>query len=109
MAPKKQKDAQLPSPAEGELIHVGQGNLMDRVVSILEQARANVARTVNSNMVIAYWLIGREIVETLQRGEDRAGLWRKPDGRSGKATDASLRTGILHQESAAYSPVLSSI
>lgn len=73
MAPKKQKDAQLPSPAEGELIHVGQGNLMDRVVSILEQARANVARTVNSNMVIAYWLIGREIVETLQRGEDRAG------------------------------------
>jgi hypothetical protein len=45
---------------------------MDRVVSILEQARANVARAVNSNMVIAYWLIGREIVEALQSGEDRA-------------------------------------
>jgi predicted nuclease of restriction endonuclease-like (RecB) superfamily len=45
---------------------------MDRVVSILEQAHANVARAVNSNMVIAYWLIGREIVEALQSGEDRA-------------------------------------
>jgi hypothetical protein len=45
---------------------------MDRVVSILEQARANVARSVNSNMVIAYWLIGREIVEAVQSGGDRA-------------------------------------
>lgn len=45
---------------------------MDRVVSILERARANVVRAVNSNMVIAYWLIGREIVQELQRGEERA-------------------------------------
>jgi hypothetical protein len=28
---------------------------MDRVVSILEQARASVARSVNSTLVIAYW------------------------------------------------------
>jgi len=55
-----------------DLIQRGTGNLMDRVVSILEQARANVARAVNSNMVIAYWLTGREIVEALQSGEDRA-------------------------------------
>jgi predicted nuclease of restriction endonuclease-like (RecB) superfamily len=72
MAPKKQKSSQQPSSAEGGLIRVGQGSLMDRVVSILEQARTNVARAVNSNMVIAYWLIGREIVEALQSGEDRA-------------------------------------
>jgi hypothetical protein len=45
---------------------------MDRVVSILEQARTNVARSVNSNMVIAYWLVGREIVVALQGGEERA-------------------------------------
>ena len=45
---------------------------MDRVVSILEQARVNVARSVNSNMVIAYWLVGREVVVALQGGEDRA-------------------------------------
>lgn len=46
--------------------------LFDRIVSILEQARVNVVRAVNSNMVIAYWLIGREIVEELQGGDERA-------------------------------------
>ncbi len=47
-------------------------NLFDRVASILENARANVVRAVNNNMVIAYWLIGREIVDELQGGEERA-------------------------------------
>jgi predicted nuclease of restriction endonuclease-like (RecB) superfamily len=47
-------------------------SLFDRVVSILEQARANVVRAVNSSMVTAYWLIGREIVEELQGGDERA-------------------------------------
>lgn len=46
--------------------------LFDRVVSILEQARSSVIRAVNSNMVIAYWLIGREIVQALQGGDERA-------------------------------------
>ncbi len=46
--------------------------LFDRVVSILEQARGNVVRTVNSNMAMAYWLIGREIVQELQDGKKRA-------------------------------------
>ena len=46
--------------------------LFDRVVSILEQARSNVVRAVNTNMVQAYWLIGREIVEEMQGGEERA-------------------------------------
>jgi predicted nuclease of restriction endonuclease-like (RecB) superfamily len=46
--------------------------LFDRVVSILEQAHGNVVRAVNANMVMAYWLIGREIVQELQGGEERA-------------------------------------
>lgn len=46
--------------------------LFDRVVSILEQARGNVVRAVNANMVTAYWLIGREIVHELQGGQERA-------------------------------------
>ncbi|MFH1377138.1 MAG: PDDEXK nuclease domain-containing protein [Planctomycetota bacterium] len=48
------------------------GILFERVVSILEQARGNVVRAVNTNMVTAYWLIGREIVEGLQQGKSRA-------------------------------------
>ncbi len=46
--------------------------LLRRVVDILEGARARVVRSVNSEMVLAYWLIGREIVQALQGGEARA-------------------------------------
>ena len=46
--------------------------LFDRVVAILEQARNNVVRSINSNMVIAYWLIRREIVQEIQEGAERA-------------------------------------
>ena len=46
--------------------------LFDRVAAILEQARGNVVRAVNTNMVLAYWLIGYEIVEAVQKGENRA-------------------------------------
>ena len=46
--------------------------LFGRVVDILEEARSHVARTVNSAMVAAYWLIGREIVEEEQKGQKRA-------------------------------------
>ncbi len=52
-------------------------SLFDRVVSILKEARSNVVRAVNSNMVLAYWLIGREIVEEIQSGVDRADYGRK--------------------------------
>jgi hypothetical protein len=51
--------------------------LLDRILSILEQARGNVVRTINSNMVMAYWLIGCEIVQELQGGEERAGYREK--------------------------------
>lgn len=47
-------------------------DLLGRVVTILEQARGNVLRAVNANMVLAYWLIGREIVEAVQQGQGRA-------------------------------------
>lgn len=57
--------ADLPISPQGD-------DLFARVASILDQARANVVRAVNSNMVIAYWLIGREIVQALQGGERRA-------------------------------------
>lgn len=46
--------------------------LFDRIVTILDEARQSIVRSVNSNMVRAYWLIGREIVEEVQRGEQRA-------------------------------------
>ena len=48
-------------------------NLFHRVTVIIEQARSNVVRSVNIQMVIAYWLIGREIVEEEQHGSAQAG------------------------------------
>jgi hypothetical protein len=46
--------------------------LYARVAKILEQARGEVARTINTAMVQAYWHVGREIVEVDQAGERRA-------------------------------------
>jgi hypothetical protein len=46
--------------------------LFDRVSSILELARGKVLRTVNQQMVLAYGLIGREIVLEIQQGAKRA-------------------------------------
>jgi len=65
----------------GPRAHVGELDqvtaLFERIVGILEQAQARVVRAVNSEMVLAYWQIGREIVEHLQGGEDRAGYGEK--------------------------------
>jgi len=46
--------------------------LYERVAQIIEAARTHVSRTVNTAMVHAYWLIGREIIEVEQEGEERA-------------------------------------
>lgn len=46
--------------------------LYERIHAILTAARTNVVRTVNTEMVRAYWLIGREIVEEEQAGQARA-------------------------------------
>ena len=63
-----------PADEDSALIVVKRhGELMDRVATILDQARTNVVRAVNSNMVIAYWLSRREIVQVLKGGEERAG------------------------------------
>lgn len=44
----------------------------NKVKSILEEARANVYRIANTEMVQAYWSIGQMIVEEEQKGSDRA-------------------------------------
>jgi len=53
---------------EGELVSA----LLDRIAGILEEARSHAVRAVNSQIVLAYWHIGREIVEHQQGGARRA-------------------------------------
>jgi len=47
-------------------------NLVDRIGSILVEARRKVVREINKDQVLAYWEIGREIVVFEQKGMVRA-------------------------------------
>ena len=51
--------------------------IYDRIRKIIEIARDNIARAVNSEMVVAYWYIGKEIVEEEQKGKARAAYGKK--------------------------------
>ena len=46
-------------------------NLIDRIANILVEARTKVVREINKAQVLAYWEIGREIVEFEQKGRAR--------------------------------------
>ena len=46
--------------------------LYSTIRQVLQQARQNIARTVNNTIVRAYWQVGRHIVEYEQGGETRA-------------------------------------
>ncbi|MFA5780125.1 MAG: PDDEXK nuclease domain-containing protein [Elusimicrobiota bacterium] len=51
---------------------LSKNNLFLRISQIIESARGIISRTVNSEMVTAYWLIGKEIVNEEQKGSARA-------------------------------------
>lgn len=55
-----------------ELADPKEEQLYQRVANILDDSRGRVARSVNTEMVNAYWRIGREIVEVEQLGRERA-------------------------------------
>jgi predicted nuclease of restriction endonuclease-like (RecB) superfamily len=50
----------------------GYSALLDKVAEILNQARSKVVREINKAQVLAYWEIGREIIEFEQKGKERA-------------------------------------
>lgn len=52
-------------------------DLSGRISSIIETARSRVRTVVDTEMVRAYWEIGREIVEDEQQGEKRAGYGKE--------------------------------
>ncbi len=76
------------TPAETEA-------LFGRVATILDEARGHVVRAVNTQMVWAYWLIGREIVQAVQGGEQRAAY--------GKSTVADLSRRLTQRYGKGFS------
>ncbi len=77
----KPKNNDVPVPAAPPLY--------GRVREILDAARSNIARTVNTTQVVANWLVGREIVEEEQAGKRRAGY--------GEALLADLAERLLQE------------
>lgn len=55
---------------KNELININK--LVSNVNSIIERSKATIYKSINSEMVRAYFEIGREIVEEEQKGKDRA-------------------------------------
>ncbi len=53
------------------------GDLYKKVRRILDASRVRVARSINSEMVLAYWHIGQAIVEGEQKGKERADYGRQ--------------------------------
>jgi hypothetical protein len=47
-------------------------DLYQKIRSILDESRLQAARSINREMVRAYWLIGQAIVEQEQKGKQRA-------------------------------------
>jgi len=60
-------------------------HLFKRIQEILENARYKVYRTANTEMLRAYWNVGREIIVEEQKGQDRAKYGR------GLIRDLSIR------------------
>ncbi len=46
--------------------------VFDKVSQYIDNARGNIVRSIDSEMVSAYWLSGRDIVEEEQSGQERA-------------------------------------
>ena len=74
------------------------GALYGRVCQILESARTSAARSVNTAQVVANWMVGREIVEEEQQGQDapamRSVLWRCFPNGSAPITARAIRRRI---------------
>jgi predicted nuclease of restriction endonuclease-like (RecB) superfamily len=69
----KKTDPRIVSPLATQSVAVDvSDSLLQRIIQILEAARAQVARSVNTAAVTANWLIGYELVEAIQQGEHRA-------------------------------------
>jgi hypothetical protein len=49
--------------------------LLSDISNVLEKARSQTAKVVNSILTMTYWDVGRRIVEFEQKGKMRGGLW----------------------------------
>lgn len=58
-------------------LKMAQKSIYDRIRDIINNARNKALYAINTQMVRAYWFIGKEIVEEEQKGKERAGYGEK--------------------------------
>lgn len=83
--------------------------VFSRIVDILDEARRTASRTVNNAMVVAYWLIGREIVEEEQKGQERAEYGQGSHRGFVAKADSALWQRVLPGDFVEYAKFLSII
>ncbi len=54
------------------MLEIQNQSVIQEIKQILTEARDKVARTVNNELLLAYWNIGRIIVESEQAGSEKA-------------------------------------
>ncbi|MEY3238041.1 MAG: hypothetical protein RI883_2142 [Bacteroidota bacterium] len=75
--------------------HIQVDKIYSKIELHIDYAKANILRSVNSEMVKAYWLIGKEIVEEEQLGQENA--------KYGKETLKTLSSKLLNKYKAGFS------
>lgn len=76
--------------------HVATTDVVNDIRTILNEARARVAKTVNSDMVAAYWLIGRRIVQEEQQGAATAKYGEQVLQNLSKVLEAEYGNGFSY-------------
>lgn len=56
----------------GKKLDIRYDSILGDISNIIDAARKSAARSINSTMTAAYWLIGRRVVEFEQKGSERA-------------------------------------
>ena len=68
--------------------------MIEQIKQVMMQARANVAQTVNNELIAAYWNIGRIIVEHEQENNERADYGKQTLKELSKALTKELGKGF---------------
>ena len=81
-------------------------NLLERIAEILNQARTKVIREINKAQVLAYWAIGREIIEFEQKGKIRAEYGEELLKKLSADMTAKFGRGFFSFQSSKYAALL---
>ncbi len=75
LPPKNPPNSLRKTASKGKGPLVGYQETLSDLVELLQAARRNTIRSVNTIMTTTYWLIGKRIVEQEQRGQSRASYY----------------------------------